>query len=199
MLRAGTSVVGMTCACDSTGAFFGGLGGGLGETLPFGSVKSPTSAWRKRNITFPCVTASSRNTCLNQTTALTCVRYYFFPCFIATLQGRAVSQYKQRSSRAGQRNVHPSNIYFVLSLAWPNKVQDVPDKNPTFCRPGPARTHDRIIISFSCPWKPSTVLKSTWLVTSTPNRDSNARRSSIIWARYIETTPTRKLKSTELN
>jgi hypothetical protein len=42
MLRAGTSVAGM--ACDSTTAFFGALGGGLGEAFRFGSEKRPTSA-----------------------------------------------------------------------------------------------------------------------------------------------------------
>jgi hypothetical protein len=42
MLRAGTSVAGM--ACDSTVAFFGGLGGDFRGAFRFGSENRPTSA-----------------------------------------------------------------------------------------------------------------------------------------------------------
>lgn len=50
MLRAAISVVGMIC--DSIGAFFGGLGGGLGEAFPFDDVKKFTSAWGDESLRF---------------------------------------------------------------------------------------------------------------------------------------------------
>jgi hypothetical protein len=58
MLRAATSVVGMTC--DSIAAFFGGLGSGLGRAFPFDDVKKFTSAWTNVSLRFHASLGASK-------------------------------------------------------------------------------------------------------------------------------------------
>jgi hypothetical protein len=82
------------------------------------------------------------------------IRDDVLPMLIAALEGRHVSEDEERGPSACQSNVHAPDIWNHEHCQRRDKSkqsENQPDKKPTEVPPGDARTHDSMMMSFSCP------------------------------------------------
>ena len=91
---------------------------------------------------------------ISQQRATSRVLHNRFPVVVTALQSSSVAQDENRAFGASQRDVHSPYIWMWLGhqvSCSKRPANTIPARKPTLSTPGPARTQDRRMTSFSCP------------------------------------------------